>query len=159
MTDNAYLIELLQANPPSQRDGSILQELQCLLLKLGMLVQKETDLSALCREVEVTVLDTGSLIYMQGETASCYFVVLRGAVDLYYEHDCAVEDRQLQQLAPFDLNVQVQDGRCALGEIVAELKVCFYATWWYFGVGSISICPLLCVAHLRPDPGLASMRC
>jgi CRP-like cAMP-binding protein len=100
-----------------------LQELKNLLLNLGMVVQKESDLLVLCREVDVAVVDKGSLIYMQGEAAGCYFVVLRGAVDLYYEHDCAVEGRLLQQLAPYDLHVEPQDGMCIFGQAVTELQV------------------------------------
>jgi hypothetical protein len=123
MTDNAYLIELLQAYPPSHRDSNVMQEIHCLLLSLGMVVQKEADLNSLCREVEVAVVDKGSVIYMQGEAGSCYFVVLRGAVDLYFEHDIAVEGRLLQQLAPYDLHAEPQDGRCIFGHTVAELQV------------------------------------
>lgn len=95
--DYEGIIEVLRQTPSTPRAVAAVEQLLPLLQSsmgdwLGNFNLSNGVLSILAAEVDLLELNNG-IVYLQGETSSCAFVVLRGSVEVYCVTDRPVADK------------------------------------------------------------------
>jgi len=92
-------ISLMKKNAEHTRTPEMVEKLKTLAKCLDIIKDvNDSDLQRMvCQSMKVTSLPLNSLIYVQGQEASSYFVLLEGSVSIYFTH-FRVKQKQLSDM-------------------------------------------------------------